>query len=106
MRGFGYRRLGPEDTNGDSIGGASLIESSVEWRIPVFRSLGVVGFVDAAFLGAESWSWELDKLKYAAGPGLRYDTPAGPIRVDFAWRLNPERKRGKFRISASLGHTF
>lgn len=106
MRGFGYRRLGPEDINGDSIGGASLIESSVEWRIPVFRSLGIVGFVDAAFLGADSWSWKLEKLRYAAGPGIRFDTPAGPIRVDFAWRLNPRDDRGTFRISASLGHTF
>ena len=33
MRGFGFRKLGPEDINGDSIGGSSLIESSVEWRI-------------------------------------------------------------------------
>ncbi|HIM00209.1 MAG TPA: hypothetical protein EYG46_04330 [Myxococcales bacterium] len=106
MRGVGYRELGPEDIDGNSIGGASLVESSIEWRIPVFRDLGIVGFIDAAFLGPDAWSWRLDKLRYAAGPGLRYKTPAGPIRVDFAWRLNPDSKRGNFRISASLGHMF
>ena len=106
MRGVGYRELGPKDIDGNAIGGASLVESSIEWRIPVFRSLGIVGFIDAAFLGPDAWSWRLDKLEYAAGPGLRYKTPAGPIRVDFAWRLNPESDRGNFRISASLGHMF
>ncbi len=106
MRGFAYRSLGPKDTAGDSIGGSSLIESSVEWRVAIFRSLGAVAFVDAAFVGPDPFSWKLDKLRYAAGPGLRYDTPAGPIRLDFAWRLNPARDRGKFRVNVSLGHAF
>jgi outer membrane protein assembly factor BamA len=26
---------------------------------------------------------------HAAGLGLRYNTPVGPIRVDFSWNLNP-----------------
>lgn len=106
MRGFGYRSLSPTDADGDSIGGSSLIEASIEWRIPLFRNLGAVAFIDAASVGSDPFSWGLDKLRYAAGPGLRYDTPAGPIRLDFAWRLNPQRRRGKFRLNASLGHTF
>jgi outer membrane protein assembly factor BamA len=106
MRGVGYRSLSPKDAAGDSIGGSSLIEASVEWRVALFRNLGAVAFIDAAFVGPDPFRWELDKLRYAAGPGLRYHTPAGPIRLDFAWRLNPERRRGKFRLNASLGHTF
>jgi outer membrane protein assembly complex protein YaeT len=106
MRGFGFRALSPKDFDGDSIGGSSLIEASVEWRVPLFQSLGAVAFVDAAFVGVDSFNWRFSKLRYAAGPGLRYDTPAGPIRLDLAWRLNPDRSRGKFRVNASLGHTF
>lgn len=106
MRGFGYRSLSPEDVNGDSIGGSSLIEASIEWRIPIFENFGAVAFVDAAAVEPEAFRWELGELLYAAGPGLRYQTPAGPIRLDFAWRLNPDAKRGRMRINASLGHTF
>ncbi len=106
MRGFAYRSLSPEDANGDSIGGSSLVEGSLEWRIPVWGPLGVVGFLDAAQVDPEPWEFRIDDLRYAAGTGLRYTTPAGPLRVDFAWRLNPRNKRGKFRVSASLGHTF
>ena len=106
MRGFGYRSLSPKDANGDSIGGSSIVEASVEWRLPIWGNLGAVAFVDAAQVEADPWSFGLDDLRYAAGPGLRYGTPAGPLRLDFAWRLNPRDERGKFRISASLGHTF
>ncbi|MCP5044985.1 MAG: outer membrane protein assembly factor, partial [bacterium] len=105
-RGFGYRSLSPADANGDSVGGSSVVEASLEWRFPIWRSLGAVAFVDAAQVDPDPWTFRLDELRYAAGPGLRYATPAGPIRLDFAWRLNPDRRRGKFRISASLGHTF
>lgn len=106
MRGFSYRSLSPRDIDGDPIGGSSQIESSIEWRIPLIWNIGVVGFIDAATVRREPFTWTLSRLRYAAGPGLRYDTPAGPIRLDFAWRLNPEKSRGKFRINASLGHTF
>jgi outer membrane protein assembly factor BamA len=106
MRGFAYRSLSPEDANGDSVGGSSVIEGSFEWRIPVWGPIGIVGFLDAAQVDPDPWMFRVDDLRYAAGTGLRYTTPAGPLRVDFAWRLNPDDKRGKFRISASLGHTF
>ena len=106
MRGFGYRDLSPKDANGDPIGGSSLIEGNLEWRIPIWGPVGIVGFLDAAQVDPEPWKFRVDDLLYAAGTGLRYMTPAGPLRVDFGWRLNPREDRGKFRVSASLGHTF
>ncbi len=106
IRGFAYRSLSPKDANGDSVGGSSLIEGSFEWRIPVWGPVGVVGFLDAAQVDPDPWMFRVNDLRYAAGTGLRYTTPAGPLRVDFAWRLNPKKRRGKFRINASLGHTF
>ena len=38
---------------------------------------------------ADSWSIRLGDLRYSVGPGLRYQTPIGPIRFDIGYQLNP-----------------
>ena len=43
----------------------------------------------AATSGPSRWAFKLDDLRYAVGPGLRYQTPIGPIRFDFGYQLNP-----------------
>jgi translocation and assembly module TamA len=53
-------------------------------------------------------------MRYDAGPGLRYKTPIGPIRLDVGWQLNPipglkvngaEQTR-PLRIHFSIGQAF
>ena len=51
--------------------------------------LGGVLFLDGGNVWADSWSIDLRDLRYAVGPGLRYQTPIGPIRFDFGYQLNP-----------------
>ena len=52
--------------------------------------LGAVGFLDYGNVWADAWSFHPGDLRYAVGPGLRYQTPIGPIRLDFGYQLNPE----------------
>ena len=51
--------------------------------------LGGVLFLDAGNVWADSWGFKLGDLRYAVGPGLRYQTPIGPIRFDVGYQLNP-----------------
>ena len=44
VRGFQLNRLGPVNSDGDPIGGMSLIEGSVELRFPLFGDFGAVLF--------------------------------------------------------------
>lgn len=87
VRGYPYQSLGPRDATGETTGGGSLVELSVELRQRVVGEWGVVGFVDAgnAF---ESRLPEGD-LRIGAGVGVRYASPIGPIRLDIAVPFDP-----------------
>jgi translocation and assembly module TamA len=84
VRGQPYRSLGIAVSRGMGpqflIGGQEFAAASLELRAKVTDRIGVVGFVDAGFVGADP----LSDTHAGAGLGLRYDTGLGPIRLDVA----------------------
>jgi translocation and assembly module TamA len=71
------------------VGGDGLWDSSIELRWNVVGNLILAVFLDAGFVSVGSFSFnDLGMMQYAVGIGLRYKTFIGPIRVDFAYRLN------------------
>ena len=89
VRGWGRYEISPLDPQGLPVGGRSLVEISSEVRFPVAGKLRGVAFVDAGRVGADSHDFGFGDLRYAVGPGLRYLTPIGPVRVDLGFQLNP-----------------
>jgi outer membrane translocation and assembly module TamA len=73
-----------------------------------------VVFLDAGNVWSKFSDLSLGDLRYAAGVGLRYQTPVGPIRFDFGRQLNPipglrvngELNNRKWRIHFSIGQAF
>ena len=114
LRGWGRFEVSPLTLQGNPIGGHSMFESSGEIRIPAFGQLSAVLFVDAGNVWYESFDVNLDDLRVNVGPGLRYRTPIGPVRVDFGYQLTrignllidgePEPRR--WRIHFSIGQAF
>jgi len=106
VRGFTVNRLGPLDTQGEPIGGNSLLEGSLELRFPLFGDFGGALFVDFGNVFSDAFTYRLDELRYAVGPGVRYNTLIGPIRLDVG--LIVDRRPGeKFgRIELSIGQAF
>ena len=47
VRGYAYKSLGPQDIFGNPLGGRSLLEGSVEARIKLTDTIGIVPFLDA-----------------------------------------------------------
>ncbi|WP_040297071.1 autotransporter assembly complex protein TamA [Alcanivorax hongdengensis] len=97
VRGYGYEALGPEDSNGDVIGGRDLATASLEFDHPITRQWHYAVFTD----GGNAFN-ELNNFdpKYSAGAGIRWRSPLGPIRLDFARALDESRS---WRIHLSMG---
>ncbi|GEP04763.1 membrane protein [Methylobacterium oxalidis] len=100
VRGYAYRTLGPRGPFNLPVGGRSLLEASLEARIKVTDTIGVVPFVDAGTAFAGSLPDFDERIRYAAGIGLRYYTGIGPIRVDLAFPL--DRIKGDRNPPAAL----
>lgn len=114
LRGWGRFDVSPLSGSGLPIGGFTQLVSSAELRTPVWKNLSGVAFVDAGNVWASAWDFNLNDLLYDVGPGIRYKTPIGPIRVDLGYQLNrepgllvngkPEPRR--WRIHFSIGQAF
>jgi translocation and assembly module TamA len=100
MRGYYVGRLSPlqrQDGEYVPVGGNGLVDGAVELRWDASRTLGLALFLDAGNVSRPSsdglgWLTAADPtmLQFAAGLGLRYRTPVGPLRLDVAVRVpNP-----------------
>jgi outer membrane protein insertion porin family/translocation and assembly module TamA len=114
LRGWGRFEVSPLSGAGEPVGGATQLEGSAELRIPLGRNFSAVGFVDAGNVWADPWAFKLKDLRYDVGPGLRYNTPVGPLRLDVGYQLNPipglvvngDSTPPRFRIHFSIGQAF
>jgi outer membrane protein insertion porin family/translocation and assembly module TamA len=114
LRGWGRFEVSPLSGSGLPIGGHSVLETSAELRAPILGKLGGVLFVDAGNAWSSPWDINLGDLEYSVGPGLRYNTPVGPIRVDVGYQLTPldgllvngRPERRRWRLHFSIGQAF
>ena len=84
IRGYAYKELGPKDNQGNVIGGKFLTVLSLEYEKAVFDDWGVSVFVDSG----NAFNLGNVLLKTGAGLGVRWYSPFGPVRIDFAIPLN------------------
>lgn len=105
VRGYSYQGIGPKDIDGQPIGGLSFFETSVEMRIGVTDTIGIVPFIDAGTVSTRSVP-DFSNVKVGAGVGLRYITPFGPLRIDAAVPLNRDPGDPRFGIYAGIGQAF
>ena len=107
VRGFVYQSAGPRDNFNTPLGGASVIEASVEFRQRIGESWGAVAFVDAGSAYPDflpDFSWFAPRV--GAGVGARYYTSFGPVRVDVGFPLNRRNGDPPFGVYVSLGQAF
>ncbi len=104
-RAFRTDRLGIPgqtiDAEGNAIGGNALLLLKAEWERPIRGPLAGVVFVDAGNVWAEPASFSWGDLRWGAGLGVRVETPAGPLRLEYGYKLDrqPGESTGKLYLS-------
>jgi translocation and assembly module TamA len=98
VRGYTYQSLGPKDSNGNVIGGKHLLVGSLEIEYSITKAWGLAAFYDVgnAFNNFQDMTWPM-----GAGLGVRYYTPAGPVRVDVARQINVDNPG--FQLHIGIG---
>jgi translocation and assembly module TamA len=106
VRGFGYQLAGDLNDDDEPIGGRSLFELSGEVRVRITETIGAVAFVDSGTVYSASVPNFSETLRVGAGPGLRYFSPIGPLRLDIGFPLNPRNSDDTWQLYISIGQAF
>lgn len=105
VRGYAYQEISPYNGSGDATGGRSYVTGSVEARVNVTDTIGIVPFLDFGTVSTELYP-DFSDVRLGAGLGLRYNTAFGPIRLDVALPLDRYDGGSRYGIYAGIGQSF
>ena len=107
VRGYDQDTLGPKGAaDGSPIGGNAFLMENLELRTSIWKGLGLVTFLDGGNVWLKVDEIRLADLKFTTGLGLRYNTPVGPIRIDYGVKLQRETGESKGELHFSIGNVF
>ncbi len=103
LRAFGLDEAGIEG------GGNALAILNLEYRFPIplwISGLGGAVFYDTGTTFQYVSDFNFGDFTHTAGFGMRYESPLGPIRLDFGFNLNRQPNESRNQVFLTLGHTF
>lgn len=106
VRGYDFQTLGPEDGDGNPLGGNVMVLGNVEARFSLFGNLGAVFFCDAGGVWAELQEIDAGSAGLGTGLGIRYNTLIGPIRLDYAFAPTWENSLKRGKVYFAIGQAF
>ncbi|HEX7214476.1 MAG TPA: outer membrane protein assembly factor BamA [Methylomirabilota bacterium] len=110
LRQFKSLQVSPKDSTGTRIGGNSELLFSVEYQIPLVFGLKAAVFTDIGQVWgpdiAAGTKIDLSDLRYGVGAGLRWNSPFGPIRIDYGIKLDQKKGESFGEFNFSAGSSF
>jgi len=104
LRGFNWGDVGPKKGN-DVVGGLQYVEANVELLFPVYEKMGIRGVVFFDTGNASESGWDIE-LRYNAGAGVRWNSPLGPLRLEWGYVLDREEGEDPYQWQFSAGAFF
>jgi translocation and assembly module TamA len=121
VRGYAFQSVGPQfaevapppagaTLNSDfsentPVGGVAVDAGSIELRQRVGANYGFAVFADAGRVGQTALPFS-GQYAVGVGTGVRYYTPIGPLRLDFALPLHRKSYDDRFEVYIGLGQSF
>lgn len=111
VRGYKSGSLGPQDNNGDSMGGNRRFVNNFEFLMPVpgmkdDQSMRLSAFVDAGGIWGPGQELDTSALRYSAGLGFTWISPIGPIKLIYAYPINSQEGDKTEQFQFQLGQVF
>lgn len=106
IRGYEQGGASPLDATGRQLGAESAMIGNFEFEQALTRRWSVVGFVDTAGITPTIDDYPFDDVLVSVGAGLRWNTPVGPLRVEYGHNLNPRPFDPNGTWHFSLGYPF
>jgi outer membrane protein assembly factor BamA len=117
VRGFQLDRLGVPKiltSDGLSLGGNGVVILNAELRTTLHklfsREFGIALFSDAGNVFGKAADIDLTQLRTAVGFGLRYNSPIGPVRLDFGFKTDRQfvggRRENGWEYHLNIGEAF
>jgi translocation and assembly module TamA len=100
VRGYDYESLGPQDAEGNVVGGSNLLVASAEYERHLFGNFYGAAFVDA---GNAFDNTDFDP-ETGVGLGLKWRSPLGLVRVYLGYPVTADDRSVRFhlRLGADL----
>ncbi|MGA6925171.1 MAG: outer membrane protein assembly factor BamA, partial [Desulfosarcina sp.] len=101
IRGFDFQGINIKGVNSDGEiteeGGQTFVQFNLELTYPLFKDLGITGvvFYDTGNVFGPDDPMDLGTLRQAAGYGIRWYSPIGPIRIEGGHILDPREEDGE-----------
>jgi len=76
-----------------NAGGEAILLLNEEWTAPIWKALRLETFLDVGNVYPKASDFSVTDVRASSGLGLRLETPIGPIRVEYGWKL--DRREGE-----------
>ena len=114
IRGYDEDEIQPRDSDGNVIGGDRFVQANFELSHPLYEPAGLDGvlFIDnAAIADPEAadpaqQSISSDSLRHSYGIEVRWNSPMGPLRFAYAWKVDPQPGEDPSGFEFSMGAAF
>lgn len=93
VRGYETASLGPQDVQGNTIGGREKVIANAELFFPLpgtkanDQSVRLSVFADAGLIRDVGLQPDFESLRYSVGAGLAWNSPVGPLKLSYGYPL-------------------
>ncbi len=111
VRGFKVFTLGPEDNNGNPVGGVTKLQGNAEFIFPLpgvgaKRRMRGMFFTDTGWVYGPGETIDPAELRASVGVGFQWMAPVGPLEINFAIPVIKEPDDRTQQLQFNLGRRF